>query len=207
MFGVLAFGDSITFGRGVLSDKGWADKLKDYFESEDFFNAFYNLGIPGDTSTDLLRRFETELKARVNYYHPDNKFVTLIAIGTNDSKGLGTPENLKTNPDDYSNNLLKIVKIAKKETKDIVLISLPPVDESLMPFENTYFSNKVIREFNDIIERIAKKEGLLFCDVFSDFINQKNYESLFADGVHPNEKGYDFIYGIIKKFLIENKIL
>ena len=37
MKGILAFGDSITFGRGVVPSKGWANRLKTYFESQDFY--------------------------------------------------------------------------------------------------------------------------------------------------------------------------
>ncbi|MGM5484950.1 MAG: SGNH/GDSL hydrolase family protein [Nanobdellota archaeon] len=73
MHAVLAFGDSITFGRGVVPSRGWTNSLKEYFESKDFYNVLYNLGIPGDSSTDLLKRFETEAKARIQYYFPDKK--------------------------------------------------------------------------------------------------------------------------------------
>lgn len=207
MYGILAFGDSITFGRGVVPSTGWANRLKEYFESKDFYNVLYNLGIPGDSSTDLLNRFETEATARIQYYSPDNKFVVLIAIGTNDSRGLGSSDNIQTEPKVYEENVCKMVEIAKTHTKDVVIIGLPPVDESLMPFEDTYFSNKTIRLFNSILEKIAKNEDLLFCDVYSEFIGQEDYQKLLVDGVHPNDEGYNIMYEIIKKFLIKNNIM
>ncbi len=207
MYGILAFGDSITFGRGVVPSTGWANRLKEYFESKDFYNVLYNLGIPGDSSTDLLKRFEIEAESRIKYYFPDNKFVILIAIGTNDSRGLGSPDNIQINPKDYENNVCEMVDIAKNQTKEVILIGLPPVDESLMPFENTYFSNKTIEQFNDILQKIAEENNLLFCDIYSEFTKQENYPKLLVDGVHPNAEGYKIMYEIIKKFLIQNKII
>ncbi len=207
MYGILAFGDSITFGRGVVPSTGWANRLKEYFESKDFYNVLYNLGIPGDSSTDLLKRFEIEAESRIKYYFPDNKFVILIAIGTNDSRGLGSPDNIQINPKDYENNVCEMVDIAKNQTKEVILIGLPPVDESLMPFENTYFSNKTIEQFNDILQKIAEENSLLFCDIYSEFTKQENYPKLLVDGVHPNAEGYKIMYEIIKKFLIQNKII
>ena len=207
MYGILAFGDSITFGRGVVPSNGWTNRLKEYFESQDFYNVLYNLGIPGNSSTDLLKRFETEAESRVQYYFPDNKFVILIAIGTNDSRGLGSSDNIQTDPKDYENNICKLVEIAKIHTKEVVIIGLPPVDESLMPFEDTYFNNKTIKLFNGILEKIAKNNKLLFCDVYSKFIEQKDYQKLLVDGVHLNDNGYKLMYNIIKKFLIKNKIM
>lgn len=207
MKSILAFGDSITFGRGVFPSKGWANRLKEYFESKDFYNVLYNLGIPGDSSTDLLKRFETETKSRVQYYSPDNKFVILIAIGTNDSRGLGVSDNIQTNPKDYEENICKLVDIAKTHTKEVVIIGLSPVDETLMPFEDTYFSNNRIEQFNKILEKIAQDNNLLFCDIYSGFKNKKNYHKLLVDGIHPNDEGYKLMYEIIKSFLIENKLI
>jgi lysophospholipase L1-like esterase len=207
MKGILAFGDSITFGRGVVPSTGWANKLKKYFESKEFYNGFYNLGIPGDSSNELLQRIETELKARVNYYRKDNTFIVLIAIGINDSRGLGNPNKLQTSPKQYENNMKKIIKIAKKHTKNVILIGLSPVDESLMPFEDTYFSNQTIQKFNHILQEVSKKNNLLYCDMYNKLIKQKNYPKLLVDGVHPTDKGYKLMYEIIKGFLIKKKLI
>jgi len=207
MKGIVAFGDSITFGRGVVPSTGWAKRLKEHFESKNLHNALYNLGIPGDSSENLLNRFETEAKARIQYHFPDDKYIILIAIGTNDSRGLGSPENIQTSPEDYKNNVKEIVKLAKKHTKYIVLIGLSPVDESLMPFEDTYFNNQTIEKFNNILQEIAKNNNLPYCDVYNKFIKQKDYSKLLFDGVHPNDEGYKVMYDIIKKFLIENKLI
>ena len=62
---IICFGDSITFGRGENPNIGWCGRLKNYFESKDPYNAIYNLGVPGHTSTDLLLRFNIEASGRI----------------------------------------------------------------------------------------------------------------------------------------------
>ena len=206
MFGILAFGDSITLGSGVYPNKGWAHRLKDYFESKDGFNVVYNLGIPGDSSTDLLQRFEAEVKPRINYIHPGDKFIILIAIGTNDCYAFGNPKNLQTSASKFRKNIRKIINISKQFTKNIVLIGIPPVNEDSLPFEGVYYSNRDIDKLNNILEDIAKINDLFYCEIYKEFINQ-DYKALLIDPVHPNEKGYNFMYEKIKTFLIKKKLI
>jgi len=207
MFGILAFGDSIVFGRGNNLDRGWVGRLRKYFESKDYYNGVYNLGIPGNTSEDLLKRFETECKARIKISRPEDKFIILLGIGINDSRFNDNLDNPQTNEEDFKNNILKLIEISKKYTKHIVFIGLTPVDESLTsPYETTYFFNKRIEKFNKIIKEGCSESKTLFLDIFNE-IKPMDYPALLDDGVHPNEKGYEEIYKIIKEFLIKNKLI
>jgi len=206
MFGILAFGDSITLGRGIQPNTGWVDKLKNYFESKDCFNVVYNLGVPGDSSTDLLKRFETEAKARIQYYHPDNRFIILIGIGTNDCYAYGNPNNIQTSPIKFKENIDKIVNIAKKFTDYVVLIGIPPVDENSLPFEGAYYSNKDINNLNSVLKGVADSNNLFYCEIYDEFTKQ-DYLKLLGDPVHPNEEGYNFMYQTIKNFLIDKKLI
>ncbi|MCC7574734.1 SGNH/GDSL hydrolase family protein [Candidatus Woesearchaeota archaeon] len=200
------FGDSITLGRGVAPCRGWAGFLKDYFEAQDIHNVLYNLGVPGDSSRDLLGRFGIEAEARVKYIRESDKYIILIGIGVNDSRGMGSPDDFCVSLDEYFLNVKKIVGLAKSFTKDVVLVSLVPVDESLMPFENTFFSNEVIKKYNESLLSISEELGVLYCDVFNEFVN-RDYSVLLFDGVHPNKDGYEFMYSVIKNFLVEHKLI
>jgi len=207
MFGILVLGDSISFGRGEAPNIGWSGRLKKYFEPQGFHNCLFNLGIPGESSTNLLKRFETEIKSRVKYIHPGDKFIVIIATGINDSRGINFPDNLETKPKNYKKNIEKLVAIAKQYTKHIVLLELTPVDEKITnPFENTYFLNSRIQEFNLILKEVASKKEILLLEIFNQF-SSMNYKQLLSDGVHPNKDGYEVIYQIIKKYLIDNKLI
>lgn len=76
---VCIFGDSITQGYNDFDNGGWADQLKIYFNKENPDHSFFNLGISGDNTEDLLKRFKVEVEAR-------NPEVFIIAIGINDSQ-------------------------------------------------------------------------------------------------------------------------
>ena len=205
MFGILAFGDSIVFGRGNNIDRGWTGRLRKYFETKDYYNALYNLGVPGANSNHLLERFETECKARTDSKRPDDKRIILIGIGMNDIRYKKIPDEAETPIAVFKKNILKLIKIAKKYTDKIVFIGITPVDETLTkPYEGLFYTNEQIKKYNRLISSCCKDNQVLFIDLFSELENQKE---IFDDGIHLNAKGYEKMYEIIKKFLIDNKLI
>jgi len=205
MFGILAFGASITFGRGNSVNGGWAGRFKKYFEAQDYYNSLYNLGIPGDSTTDLLRRFEVECQARIKFKRPGDKFVILIGIGTNDSRLVNNKP--QTKPEVFKKNILKLIKLSQKYTQSISFIGLTPVDEKrTQPYETTYFFNERIEKYNNIIKECCQENKILFLDMFEKW---KNFDAskLLGDGLHPSAEGYEKMYQVIKNFLIKNKLI
>jgi lysophospholipase L1-like esterase len=207
MFGILVCGDSISFGRGEMPSIGWSGRLKTYVESQGFHNCVFNLGIPGDTTTTLLKRFDTEIKYRIKYIRDGDKFIIILAIGINDLRGIRSPNKLETTPKQFGRNIKKLINIAKKYTKHIVIIGLTPVNEKITtPFEDTYFTNKRVQEYDLILKKSAQESKVHYIKLFKAIFKLK-YVKLLVDGVHPNKKGYNKIYSIIKKFLIETKLI
>ena len=77
---ICIFGDSIVWGAADTEKQGWVNRLAIYCSNNLDYNCFiYNLGIPGETTTGLLKRLELESSARM-----PTKIV--IAIGTNDAR-------------------------------------------------------------------------------------------------------------------------
>jgi lysophospholipase L1-like esterase len=207
MFAICAFGDSIVLGRGDNLDRGWAGRLRKYFEAKDYYNVFYNLGIPGDTSTELLKRFDTECDVRMQKKHESDRFVVLVGIGLNDSRYEDIVGNAQTEPERFRENVLSLIEIAKKYTSEIVFVGLTPVDEKLTnPYETTYFFNERVAEFNDIIKTCCDSNDVLFIDMFNE-LTGLDYPALLGDGVHPSPAGYEKMYSIIKDFLIGHNFI
>ncbi len=207
MKSIIAFGDSITFGRFDESKGGWVSRLKKYYEDQDIYHAVYNQGVPGDTSKGLLKRIDIECVSRARYVWEGEKHLILIAVGINDSRGFESPENLDVPPKEYEENIIKIIEIAKKHTKEIAIIGITPVDEIMTnPFENTYFTNSRIEEYNQILKNISEKYEIPFIDLYEPMI-KADHTKLLADGVHPNPKGYDLMFDTIKSKLIESKLI
>ena len=116
-----------------------------------------------------------------------------------------TPENPETKQTVFKKNILKLVKLAKKYTKNIVFVGITPVDEKLTkPWEGFFYTNDVIKQYNDLVLNCCKDSGVLFIDLFNKL---PKYQKLLADGIHPNKKGYEKMYEIIQKFLIDNKLI
>jgi len=207
MFGISIFGDSITFGRGDNNNEGWCDRLKTYFESKDYYNCLYNLGICGDTTTNLLERFDAEAKARVKYVRDQDRQVIVFSIGINDSRLL-TKDNIpETDISAFEKNIHTLICKAKKYTDEIIFIGLTPVDENLtLNYEDTIFTNKRIKQFNTKIKEICQNNNLSFLDMFKEF-SKLNYQQLLSDGLHPNSKGYEEMYELIKAFLVQKQII
>lgn len=190
MWAILCFGDSITWGAGERPAIGWVGRLKREVEADDH-RAVYNLGVCGDTTDDLLRRLKTECDARVRLRHPENRFLLLFAIGTNDSRWYGGPESTQVFSTEkrFAANVLKIIRTAKKYPANVAVIGPTPVDEKLtVPYEDTVFRNERIALFNDIVKRCCAREHVAFLDMYAAMKTEK-YSRLLDDGLHPNARG------------------
>jgi|TARA_Y100000034_G_scaffold63813_1_gene77118 lysophospholipase L1-like esterase len=206
MKGILCFGDSLTFGVGETPTKGWVGRLKEYYEPKGEHNCVFNLGIRGDSTNELVKRIDTELKARIKYIYPQDNYLVIISIGINDSRRIGNSKQIQTNLKLFKKNIIKLSKISKKYTEKIIFIGITPVDEKkTLPYEDTYFSNKNIKEYNKIIENICKKNNILFINLFK--ILKKKYKKLLKDGIHLNSTGYNQCFKEIKSNLIKYNLL
>ncbi|MCX6804375.1 MAG: GDSL-type esterase/lipase family protein [Candidatus Diapherotrites archaeon] len=206
---ILCFGDSITFGEG--ENGGWCGRLKIWFEGIGENNGIYNLGIPGETLEGLLQRFDAECKARLRFKYSFEKYTILIAIGTNDTKYIGAvlAPNQYTNTETFTRNIQDILQKSKKMPSKTAFIGLPPVDEARVNKRERgeqFFTNTHITEFNNIIKNACKKEKIPFLDINKRMLAE-DYTAMLSDGLHPNSKGYDFMFKIIKEFIEENDLL
>ncbi|KKQ27461.1 MAG: Lipolytic protein G-D-S-L family, partial [Candidatus Magasanikbacteria bacterium GW2011_GWC2_37_14] len=97
------FGDSITWGAWDPENGGWVAQLRRYFETNENYEVdVYNLGVSGDTTNDLLIRFNTECLARNR--HPQ---IIIFAIGINDSQYINATDNPRTPIEKFQNNLVE----------------------------------------------------------------------------------------------------
>lgn len=195
---ICVFGASITWGGGDNQKGGWADRLKVELMEKD--HEVYNLGICGNTTDDLLKRFDIEAEAR----DPE---IIIFGIGTNDSRYIKTKDNPQTSLAQFKNNIEELVQKAKELTNIIVIIGLTNVDESkTMPIPwrpDAYYSNENAEIYNNVLQEISKNNRMVFIDVFNllDF-------SDFEDGLHPNSNGhkkmFDKIKEIVEQLIKEN---
>lgn len=212
---LFCFGDSITYGNWDPKG-GWVGRLRENLDSkslkaykgEDLYSKYYtltyNLGIPGDTSSGLLERFETELIPRFN---PDELTIILLAIGINDSRFYSKAGEHETGPGVFEQNIWDLWEIAIKYSADVAFIGLTPVDEQrtnpLFWETDAVYKNEYIQRYNNLIKEFCQSRNIPFIDIFSEMIDM-DVKSLMEDGIHPNQKGYEVIEEIIRKKVFED---
>ena len=206
---IIVFGDSIVRGSADWKNGGWVQLLKSHAEkATDFYTTVYNLGIGGDSSSDILKRFEQELMPRLGQA---NKNIVIISVGTNDSYYFESDENkANISAAQYQKNLKKTIALARKYADNVLFVGLLPVDDARVRFvpwdKEKSYSFKNCRKYNEIAKEACKTGNVPFLDVFDAF-SKTNYKRLLADGVHPNSAGHKKIFGMVLNFLRENKIL
>ncbi|RYE34357.1 MAG: T9SS type A sorting domain-containing protein [Sphingobacteriaceae bacterium] len=153
-----------------------------------------NYGIPGQTTTQGLVRFESTIK--------DKKGFLLILIGLNDA--LAIVDN-KMKIAETQSNMNKMVEIALAYNLIPVIGTLQYLnDANNKRYQNANF---VIRQINAIYRRIATNRKIYITDINATL--GKDY-TLYQDPTHPNAAGnmriayawFDTINSIIEQKLL-----
>lgn len=201
---VLLFGDSIAFGKNDPEFGGWAGRLRKYLDCKENKNVFINLSVSWETSKGLLSRIERETKVRIRNRPPED-FLIIIAVGINDSLIRVGETNPFTPEKIFRRNIKKIIQISKNLGVHILIVGLLPVyEKKTSPFkDNSFYSNDKIEIYNQILGECAKKEEVLFKGFLPGW-KSKRLDKLLDDGLHPNKKGHEMIYGEMKEFLASN---
>lgn len=197
---ICVFGSSIAWGAYDDEKGGWVERLKIYFANEaKNFCHVYNLGVSGDNSESLLRRFLNENEAR----KPDS---IIIAIGINDSQYIGSKDNPRVPLEKFESNLAELLKQAKDFTKEVIFIGLTGVDETKMmptPWEATkYYDNENTALYNSKVKEFCEKNKLKFIEM-QGLLNKDDLE----DGLHPNAQGHKKMFLRVRDFLEGNKLV
>lgn len=211
MVQILVFGDSITHGE-CDTEGGWVQRLIKYsykknLTEPNFYCSIYNLGVSGNATEDLIKRFEFETRQRVD---EEEELAVIFAIGINDSQFLQSKNDLRCPPADFQENIQTLANLARKFSSKIIFIGLAPVDESRtspIPWntEKSY-KNEYVRKYNDIIKSFCKENRIHFIGIFDKFMDE-DYKGLLEDGLHPNSEGHKKIFEIVKNFLVKNKLI
>lgn len=200
----LIFGASITYGAWDTEKGGWVQRLRSFIEAKNkMSDIIYNLGISGETTNDILKRFQAETDQRLKESWGKTP-VIIFSIDINDSITLTKDKQLMISLDKYKDNLQQIFDLAKTYTSKFVVVGPTFVDEEAAnPWdENIDYYNKDIKESNEIARKLCKENNILFIEIF-DVLDKNDLE----DGLHPNALGHEKIFKKVKDSLIKNKII
>jgi acyl-CoA thioesterase I len=187
------FGDSVT--QAAYVKVGWVELLRQYLEKKypgDFINVF-NLGIGGNTSDDIVRRFDAEASFR----EPTD---LIFAFGVNDSGYFRVPSKPIVEESRFVSNVESLVDKAKNITKNISFVGLTIGDDSLLqPFPGSSQGKSYTRDRVVTYDRIIKRISDQSLCRYIHLMDKLNVED-FLDGLHPNEEGHRKMFEVIKMY-------
>ncbi len=204
---IIVFGTSITAGMYDLEKGGWVERLKNFtdnkYKDENGYpsHVVYNLGISGDTSADILRRFEFEITQRI--MRSDEKHIFVIGLGTNDAMTYNDTGRFYVELNDFQKNIKKLIKISKKLKGRLIIIGPFWVDQGKVdpiPWvpENCSYLNANLEIYNKRAAEICENNLIMYIDMMK-VLDKEKYISALGDGVHPDPRGHQMIFDIVKK--------
>ncbi len=182
----------------------WAKQFKEYMEKT------YNCEVLNNACTG------TNIQFVINNFDElvdDTDDLIICTIGTNDRHRYEKDGPKPTREEwgsRFYNNVLKLFEIFKAKNKEVIFMANIPASEQNeqdgVCEETVYWRLLHMDDINAIYKKASETCGfplISMYDLFSDYCKQNGVEidSLLDDGLHPNDKGYDVMFMLLKKEL------
>ena len=172
---VLALGDSLTAGYGLLDENGFVSKMRVWLEEQGLDVRLVNAGVSGDTTAGGLSRVEWSLTPATE--------ALIVALGGNDLlRGL--------DPAVSRANLEGILKVAQGKGLDVLVIGMEAPGN---------YGPEYKAEFDAMYPELAEAYGALYFPRFFEGLYTVGStpaelrDVMQMDGIHPNAEGGDLI--------------
>ena len=178
----------VFMGNSITED--WKSLSPNFFLD----NNYVNRGIGGETSTQMLLRFRSDV---INL----KPSAVVILAGINDIAENQGPISIP----DIARNIFFMSQLASENNIKVILCSvLPAYDFPWRPGLNP--KDKVI-SLNELIQKHAQEKSFEYVDYFSSMVDERKglIKEYGNDEVHPNLEGYRVMESIIQKSI--NKVL
>ena len=172
----------VFMGNSITED--WKSLSPNFFLD----NNYVNRGIGGETSTQMLLRFRSDV---INL----KPSAVVILVGINDIAENQGPISIP----DIARNIFFMSQLASENNIKVILCSvLPAYDFPWRPGLNP--KDKVI-SLNDLIQKHAQEKSFEYVDYFSSMVDERKglIKEYGNDEVHPNLEGYRVMESIIQK--------
>lgn len=175
----MAFGDSISAGEGSSDGSGYRSQLlaqlRAYWGQADVVDE----GASGTHSDRGEQRMSTALSTVRPAY-------TLILYGTNDWNSLECRDEFPC----YTIDALRSMVRQCRDARSLPVVgTIPPVNPNFVDRDATE-RNQWVTRMNDLIRPMVQQEGAVLADIQAVFLKEANLAGLFADRIHPNDRGY-----------------
>ncbi|MFP4520524.1 MAG: SGNH/GDSL hydrolase family protein [Fibrobacterota bacterium] len=192
---ICVFGDSIARGVDDRNGGGWAERLKMSLIKKGSGYDVYNLGISGNNTEDLIKRFHSEAEIR-------NPQIVVFFIGTNDSQFVDNLENHAVSEKKFKSNILFLADQAASINSKAVFLGIPSCDqERLMPAPwnpSKFYTEDSLRKYDRILKQACIEKS-------TDYLKTQGlYDPLSetSDGLHPDSKGHEKLFRLVEDFVL-----
>ncbi|MFC3053637.1 GDSL-type esterase/lipase family protein [Kordiimonas pumila] len=181
------FGDSFTNGTGDEACLGWAGRVCLAGRSAGKDITYYNMGVRGDTSADILARWQQEANRRLP---KGEKCGLVFSFGTNDCAA-------------GEDGRARLPQTDRLKNARAVLVAAPKVWPTLMvgpvPVINDETANKRIADLSRQMGALAKAHKVPYLEVFDAIRDNQPWqeECSKGDGTHPGSAGYALIADMV----------
>lgn len=186
------FGDSFTAGKGDVDCLGWVGRVCACARRAGREVGLFNLGIPGNTSDDIARRWRGEAEVRLSGAREGR---LVFAFGTNDclpvGEHAGDDDAVRVPAERVLRNAEDILRAAKPWCSTLMIGPLPVGDDAA--------ADARIAALSADLGALCRSLDVPFLAVFDAMASCKVWtrEAVAGDGSHPSARGYaalaDFI--------------
>lgn len=170
---IVAFGDSLTAGYGLLQRDSYPSKLEAVLRTKGYNVTIANAGVSGDTTAQALSRLDWSV--------PQGTQAVILEFGANDMFRGVPPATIKR-------NLEAMIQKLKARHIEVMLAGM---------YATRNLGKEYYSAFDAIYRDLAQKYGLVLMPFFLEGI--AGIQSLNQpDGIHPTAAGVDII---VKKSL------
>ena len=169
------------------------DSITDFYDLEKYYPGLpvVNSGINGNRAYDILK----DMKNRVYNYNPTKIF---LLIGTNQIH--------KEEKEKVYDSIIEIIEEIRENRPHakIYVESIYPVNANLDKNIVKNRDNNKIKYVNSKLEEYCKKDDyLIYIDLYNELKDDDdNLNKKYSDdGLHLNDKGYEIITDIIRKYI------
>ncbi len=178
---VLFFGDSLTAGAADPDGLGWIGRLSNRSRAQGFNLTAYNLGVRGDTTADIERRWRREADARLGR---GDAHYFVVSCGVNDSFD---------SPPDYSESVaaMRALLTGMSARAPTLVIGPQPIDDKVR--------NEWLHGLEARFVELAQELSVPYVSVLAELQGDASYlrEVAAVDGAHPVAAGYEAVAKLV----------
>lgn len=180
--GLVFIGASMVAGFGDPKGQGWVGRVVGRTGHPDADITAYNLGVRGDTSADVTRRWQTECPPR---WSGRGEKRLVLSVGANDiAQGITLAR--------HRLNLANILDEATSQGIATFVVSPPPSSDPAF--------NEKVEVLVDAQADVCARRGIPFVDCYRPLLAHDQWRSELAaslDGSHPGSAGYGLIAWLV----------